>query len=77
MSCVILILSVSPRIVGFGKLSIEAVFVEVVSVCAKEITSMADGTGNVVTLAILRAAARGAISACQSNMATEIGISDE
>jgi len=65
-------LRVSPRIVGFGKLALEVVFVDAVRACAKETTGMADGAGGVTTLATLGVIAREDISAFQSNMAAEI-----
>jgi len=70
---VILILSVSPRIVGFGKLALGAVLVEDVRACAKETTGKTEGAGGGITLATLEAIAREDISACQSNMAAVIG----
>lgn len=69
----IFLLSVSPRIFGFGKLALGAILVEVVRACAKETDGKTVWSGGGITLATLGAIAREDISACQSNMVTKIG----
>lgn len=69
----ILLLSVSPIIIGFGKLALGAILVEAVRACAKETDGKTVGAGGGITLATLGAIAREDILACQSNMVAEIG----
>jgi len=72
MFWVILVLSVSPRIDGRGKLSLEKTLVDTVNACANVTACDAIGKGGGSTLTTLGAAAGMEISACQLNTATEI-----